>query len=115
MKLLIRWLISAAAIYAVPYIVPGVEIANVYSAIIAALIIGLINLIIRPILILLTLPITMLTLGLFTLVINALLFWFASTIVEGFHVQGFVAAFLGALAFWLIAFIGNAIAGTEQR
>lgn len=114
MKLLIRWLISAFAIFLVPYIVPGVEIANFYNALIAALVIGLINLLVRPILMLLTLPITVLTLGLFTLVINALMFWFASTIVKGFHVEGFVAAFLGALAFWLIAWVGNAIAGTEK-
>ena len=114
MKLILRWLISAAAIFAVPYIVPGVSIASVYTAVIAALIIGLINAIIRPVLLLLTLPITMLTLGLFTLVINALLFWFASTIVKGFYVEGFVAAFLGALAFWLIAWVGNAIAGTKK-
>jgi len=114
MKLLIRWLISAAAIFAVPYIVPGVTVANIYTAIIAAAIIGLINVLIRPVLLLLTLPITVLTLGLFTLVINALLFWFASTIVKGFNVEGFVAAFLGALAFWLIAWIGNSVAGTKK-
>jgi putative membrane protein len=114
MKLLIQWLISAAAIFAVPYIVPGVTVANIYTAVIAAAIIGLINVLIRPILMLLTLPITILTLGLFTLVINALMFWFASTIVKGFNVEGFVAAFLGALAFWLIAWVGNAIAGTKK-
>jgi putative membrane protein len=114
MKLLIRWLISAAAIFAVPYIVPGVTVTNVYTALIAAAIIGLINILIRPLLLLLTLPITILTLGLFTLVINALMFWFASTIVKGFYVEGFVAAFLGALAFWLIAWIANAVAGTKK-
>ncbi len=114
MKLLIRWLISAAAIFAVPYIVPGVSIASIYTAIIAAAIIALINVLIRPVLLLLTLPITVLTLGLFTLVINALMFWFASTIVKGFYVEGFLAAFLGALAFWLIAWLGNAVAGTKK-
>lgn len=114
MKLLICWLISAAAIFAVPYIVPGVSVANLYTAVIAALIIGLINMLIRPVLLILTLPINIMTLGLFTLVINALMFWFASTIVKGFYVEGFVAAFLGALAFWLIAWIGNAVAGTKK-
>jgi len=114
MKLLLRWLISAAAIFAVPYIVPGVHVLDLYTAIIAALVIGLINLVIRPILIILTLPITILTLGLFTLVINALLFWFVSTFVKGFYVDGFVAALLGSLAFWAISWVGNAIAGTKK-
>ena len=114
MRLLIRWLISALAIFLVPYIVPGVTILDFWSAIVAALVIGLINAIIRPVLVLLTLPVNILSLGLFTLVINAILFWFASTIVKGFEVHGFAAAFLGALAYWLIAWFGNAIAGTKK-
>lgn len=114
MKLLLRWLISSAAIFAVPYIVPGVHVATLYTAIIAALVIGLVNTVIRPIFILLTLPVTIATLGLFSLVINALMFWFVSTIVKGFYVEGFVAAFLGALAFCVISWIGNAIAGTKK-
>lgn len=114
MHLLLRWLISAAAIFIVPFIVPGVSIENPWNALMAALVIGLINLFIRPILIVLTLPVTVLTLGLFTLVINALLFWLTSTIVEGFVVSGFVAAFLGALAYWLIAWAGNLLTGTKK-
>ena len=114
MKIILLWLINAAAIFLVPYVVPGVRIANFYTALIAALVIGLVNAVIRPILMLLTLPITIMTLGLFTLVLNAILFWFVSTIVKGFEVQGFAAAFLGALAFWLISWLGNAIAGTKK-
>jgi putative membrane protein len=114
MRLLIRWLICALAIFLVPYVVPGVTIADFWTAIVAALIIGLINAIIRPLLVLLTLPVNIMTLGLFTLVINAILFWFASTIVKGFEVSGFGAAFLGALAYWLIAWFGNLIAGTKK-
>lgn len=114
MHLLLRWLISAAAIFAVPFIVPGVSIGNIWNALVAAAVIGLINLLIRPILLIFTLPINMLTLGLFTLVVNAILFWFASTIVEGFEVHGFLAAFLGALAYWLIAWAGNLLAGTKK-
>jgi putative membrane protein len=114
MRILLRWIISAAAIFAVPYIVPGVTVTNVYTALVAAIIIGLINTLIRPVLLILTLPINVLTLGLFTLVINALMFWFASTIVKGFYVDGFVAAFLGAFAFWLIAWAGNALAGIKR-
>ena len=114
MHLLLRWLISAAAIFIVPFIVPGVTIENPWNALMAALVIGLINMVIRPILMILTLPVTVLTLGLFTLVINAVLFWIASTIVQGFIVEGFIAAFLGALAYWLIAWAGNLLAGTKK-
>ena len=114
MKLLLRWIISAGAIFAVPYIVPGVHIASLYTAIIAAVVIALVNMIIRPILLLLTFPITLLTLGMFTLVINALMFWFVSTVVKGFYVDGFVAALLGSLAFWAVSWIGNAIIGSKK-
>ena len=114
MLLLLRWIISAAAIFVVPYIVPGVTIRDFWTALVAAVIIGLINILIKPVLLILTLPVNILSLGLFTLVINAILFWFASTIVKGFEVNGFVAAFLGALAYWLIAWFGNAITGSKR-
>jgi putative membrane protein len=115
MHLLLRWLLPAVAIFLVPYIVPGVSISDFWTALMAALIIGLINVFIRPILLILTLPVNVLTLGLFTLVVNAILFWLASSIVKGFEVNGFMAAFLGALAYWLIAWLVNAIAGTTKR
>jgi putative membrane protein len=114
MKIILHWLINAIALFLVPFVIPGVHITNFYVALIAVLIIGLINAIIRPILIVLTLPINILTLGLFTLVLNALLFWFASSIVKGFEVSGFGAAFLGALAFWLISWLGNSLTGTKS-
>ncbi len=114
MKIILQWLINALAILLVAYLIPGIHVANFYTALIAVLVIGLINAIIRPILFILSLPITILTLGLFTLVINAILFWLASTIVKGFEVNGFAAAFLGALAFWLISWAGNAIVGTKK-
>lgn len=114
MSLILRWLLSAGAIFLVPYIVPGVSIRDFWTALIAALVIGLINILIKPVLLILTLPVNILTLGLFTLVINAILFWFASTIVKGFDVTGFAAAFLGALAYWLIAWLANAVAGTKR-
>jgi putative membrane protein len=77
------------------------------ALVVAAL--GILNALVRPILIFLTLPITLLTLGLFTLVINALLFWFVSTLVKGFHVSGFGAAFWGALVLWAFSWITNAL------
>jgi len=107
MYLLLRWLINALAILAIAYYVPGVSVSGFYAALIAALILGIVNALLRPILILLTLPVNVLTLGLFTLIINAFLFWFASTIVKGFAVADFKAAFLGALIMWLVSWITN--------
>ena len=107
MFLLLRWIINALAIFAIAYFLPGIGVSGIYAAFIAALILGIINAILRPLLVLLTLPINVITLGLFTLVINALLFWFASTIVKGFEVADFKAAFLGALIMWLVSWITN--------
>ncbi len=106
---LLRWVISALSVIAAAYIVPGVNVANAWSAFIAALVIGLVNALVRPILLLLTLPVNILTLGLFTLVINALMFWLASSIVKGFDVANFKAAFFGALVYWLISWIVNGL------
>lgn len=114
MKILLQWLISSVALLAVPYIVPGVHVASFYTALIAAVFIALVNLTIRPILIILTLPVTILTLGLFTLVINGFMFWFVSTFVKGFTVSGFWPAFFGSLVFWMISLIGNSLAGAEK-
>lgn len=107
MKLLLRWLISAAALMLIAMYIPGIKVASFYTALIAALIFGLINALIRPIALLLTLPINFITLGLFTLVINALMFWLASTIVKGFYVTGFWPAFWGALIMWIVAWMTN--------
>lgn len=109
MYLLLRWAISALSVIAAAYVVPGVNVANAWSAFIAALVIGLVNALIRPILIFLTLPINLLTLGLFTLVVNALLFWLASSIVKGFDVANFKAAFFGALVYWLVSWLVNGL------
>ncbi len=106
-NLLLRWAISAASVYAAAYIVPGVRVANAWTAFVAALVIGLVNSLIRPILLLLTLPVNILTLGLFTLVVNAFLFWLASSVVKGFDVVDFRAAFLGALVYWVVSWFVN--------
>ncbi|PIZ94350.1 MAG: hypothetical protein COX81_03915 [Candidatus Magasanikbacteria bacterium CG_4_10_14_0_2_um_filter_37_12] len=105
MKLLLRWLLNGLTILAIAYYLPGVTVTGFYAALIAALILGLINAIIRPILLVLTLPINLLSLGLFTFVVNGLMFWFGSTIVKGFEVDGFVSAFFGALILTLVSWV----------
>lgn len=104
-----RWLISAGALMLVAYYVPGIRVSSFYAALVAALILGLINALIRPVLLLLTLPINILTLGLFTLVINALMFWLASSVVKGFFVDGFWPAFWGALIICIVSWIVNSL------
>lgn len=99
MKLLLTWLLSATALLAVASLYSGVEVQNFVSALIAAFVIGLLNVLLRPVLVVLTLPATVLTLGLFLFVINALLFWAAASVLEGFHVRGFGAALLGSLIY----------------
>ena len=99
MKLIVKWLLSAVALLAVAYLYGGVEVRSFSAALIAALIIGLFNMILRPVLVLLTLPVTVITLGLFLFVINALMFWAAAGVLDGFHVNGFGAALLGSLIY----------------
>lgn len=103
----LRWLLITFILMLVAYIVPGVSFSGFWPALITSAVFGLINAIIRPIMIILTLPINVLTLGLFTLIINAFMFWLASTIVKGFEVTSFSAAFWGALVYWLIITLIN--------
>jgi len=107
--LLLRWLINSILVLLVAYIVPGINVRGFYTALIVALALGIVNAVVRPILIILTLPITLITLGVFTLVINALLFWFVSTVVKGFTVDGFGPAFVGSVILWLMSFGTNAL------
>jgi putative membrane protein len=101
MKLLVRWLLLAAALLLVAHLYAGVQVASFGSAMIAALVLGLLNTLVRPLLVLLTLPVTLLTLGLFLFVINALMFWAAASILDGFNVTGFGAALIGSLIYSL--------------
>ena len=103
MRLLLTWLINAAALFALPYLMSSVTVTNVGAALVAALVLGLVNTLIRPILVLLTLPVTVLSLGLFILVINALLFWGVAQLVDGFHVTGFLSAFIAAILYSIIS------------
>jgi len=104
MSFLIQWVVSGVAIIITAYLLPGVAVEGFLAALVTALILGLINAIIRPILILLTLPLNILTLGLFTLVINALLVILAATIVPGFAVQGFWWALLFGIVLAIVNF-----------
>lgn len=107
MKILINWLISAVIILLAAYLLPGVHVANFTAALAAGVVLGVINLLIKPLLIILTLPINILTLGLFTFVINALLILLASAIVPGFKVDGFWWAFIFSIVLALISFFAN--------
>lgn len=108
MKIVVRWLLLAAALLLVAQIYPGVVVASFGSALIAALVLGLLNALLRPILVLLTLPVTVLTLGLFLFVINALMFWWAGSMFDGFKVPGFGAALLGSLIYSLCSMVIDA-------
>ena len=101
MKLIIKWLLSAVALLAVAYLYSGVVVTSFTGALIAAAVLGALNAIVRPILVLLTLPVTVLTLGLFLFVINALMFWAAADVLSGFNVTGFTAALIGSLLYSL--------------
>lgn len=99
MKLLLKWLLSAASLMFVAYLYPGVQVTSLSAALVAALVIGLFNAVLRPILVVLTLPVTVVTLGLFLFVINAFLFWGAAELLKGFQVTGFGAALIGSLIY----------------
>lgn len=103
MHLLIRWLINAAALLALPYLFTSIQVESIQVALIAALVLGLLNALIRPILIVLTLPINILTLGLFTFVINGFLFYLVAQFVKGFSVAGFWPAVFGAIVFSVLS------------
>ncbi|MFC5608418.1 phage holin family protein [Variovorax soli] len=108
MRLVLKWLLSAVALLAVAYVYSGVQVNNFVSALIAAAVIGLLNAVLRPVLVILTLPVSIVTLGLFLFVINALMFWSASGLLNGFHVAGFWAALLGSLIYSALGLIIDA-------
>ena len=105
MRILLVWLVNTLALIAVAYLMPSITVSSFWTALVAALVLGLVNAVIRPILVLLTLPVTVLTLGLFILVINGLLFWFVGSFVQGFVVQGFWSGFLGAILFSIVSWL----------
>jgi putative membrane protein len=115
LRLLLVWLINAVALIAVAYIMPSISVSSFSAALVAALVLGLINAVVRPVLVLLTLPVTILTLGLFILVLNGLLFWMVGSWLEGFHVGGFWAGVFGAIVFSLVSWLLSALVLTPAR
>ena len=109
LRLLVVWAINTVALIAVAYLMPSVTVSSFGAALVAALVLGLVNAIVRPILVLLTLPVTVLTLGLFIFVINGLLFWTVGSLIEGFDVEGFWSGVLGAIVFSVISWLLSAL------
>ena len=109
LNLLAVWIVNALALLALPYVVPTIQIAGFGTALLVAVVLGLINTLLRPLLVLLTLPVTLLTLGLFIFVINALLFQLAGTLIDGFQVGGFWSAMFGSIAYSLISWLLSAL------
>ncbi len=102
LNLLIGWVINIGALLALPFILSGIEVKSWTTAAIAAVVIGLLNIILRPILLILTLPVNLITIGLFTFIINGFIFWLGARLIDGFNVKGFWWAVLGALIYSII-------------
>jgi putative membrane protein len=109
MRILLVWILNAVALWLVTLVVPGVQVQDPLHAFIAAVVLGLVNALVKPVLIILTLPITIVTLGLFLLVINALLFWGVGALLPGFHVAGFWWAVLGALLYSVLTWLFSSL------
>lgn len=105
LKLIVRWFLLAAALLLVAYLYPGVQVQSFGAAMVAALVLGLLNTVVRPLLVLLTLPVTLITVGLFLFVINALMFWAAASLLNDFNVTGFAAALIGSLIYSLCGMV----------
>jgi putative membrane protein len=107
MSLIFRWIINALALLGVAMLVPGFEVASFGYALLAAFVLGLVNAVVRPLLFILTLPVTIITLGLFTFVLNALMLWLVSSVLDGFMIVGFVPALMGAILLWGVSVFTN--------
>ncbi|WP_158899983.1 phage holin family protein [Burkholderia sp. L27(2015)] len=109
MQLLLTWLINALALVIITRLIPSIQISGFGTAMIVAVVLGLINASLRPILILLTLPVTLITLGFFILVVNALMFWLCASLLKGFEVSGFWSAFFGSLLYSCVSWVLSAV------
>ena len=115
MRLIAKWFISALALLGADYLIDGISVDSFYIALVVALFLGLFNAIVRPILVILTLPVTVFTLGLFIFVINGFIFWFLSTFIQDFHVDGLVAGIGGAIVVSIFSWIGNKFIVSENN
>jgi putative membrane protein len=115
MRLLLTWLINALALLALNYIMPSITVDSFVTALIVAVVLGFINTLIRPLLVILTLPVTILTLGLFIFVINGLLFWAVGSFVPGFHVDGFWSGVFGAIIYSIISWALSTLLLSKKR
>jgi putative membrane protein len=115
LKLLLVWVINAVALLAVAYLMPSIQVADFTTALAAAVILGLVNAVIRPVLILLTLPATLITLGLFIFVINGLLFWFVGSFLQGFVVSSFWSGVFGAIVYSIVSWALSSVLLPSQR
>jgi len=114
MKIIIRWFLNAVVLLLIANYLPGMALGGLYSALITVLVLGLVNALIRPIIFILSLPVNILTLGMFTFVINAFLFWFVATIVKGFSVESFGTAFFASILFSILSFAINILLKKES-
>jgi putative membrane protein len=115
MRLILLWILNAVALLAVAYLMPSIHVASFGAAMLAALLLGLINAVVRPLLLLLTLPVTLLTLGLFIFVINGLMFWLAGSLIEGFAVGGFWSAVFGSLLYSAVSWALTSLLVSGKR
>ena len=115
LKVLVVWVINALALLTVAYVMPGIAVASFATALVAALVLGLVNAVIRPVLVLLTLPVTIVTLGLFIFVINGLLFWFVGSFIQGLAVSGFWVGVFGAIVYSLISWALSSLVFEEKK
>ena len=115
MRLILLWLLNAVALLAVAYLLPTIHVASLGAAMIAALLLGLVNAVLRPLLLLLTLPVTLVTLGLFIFVINGLMFWLAGSLIEGFAVDGFWPAVFGSLLYSVMSWALSSLLTSGKR
>ena len=114
MRLLLAWIVNVVALLILPYVYPAIEVADFWTALWVAAVLGLINVLVRPVLILLTLPLTLLTFGLFLLVINGAMFLLADKLVEGFSINGFWPAVLGAILYSVISWLLQSLLGKQK-
>ena len=115
MRLILTWFINAAALFALPYLLSSIRMDSFVTALLAALVLGLLNTLIRPLLVLLTLPVTVVSLGLFIFVINGLLFWLVGSFIVGFHVDGFWAGFFGAITYSIVSWVLSSLLLDNDR